>query len=266
MKALLAWRWLDSLLNGAHVVCYRETSAEHGAPVRPFSANREAFSFGSISPSGKDVPAVKTIYYKAVDASGGKHSGTVEAANLRSADQELRSNGLRPYFLHDYRELKAKIRRKKKRQKIIVACGSLAIALSLLLSGALVGYAGRERPPDIESYQKGGLILGASSLISAASEEEREFGLRIREVWDSFTEETITGVEVSKVLLTVYVNKKIRRLPQNDLEVLSEHSIRALQRRFGAVGCNLLVVEGGRTILEVQYNGITKKTTIRSWQ
>lgn len=212
------------------------------------------------------MPAVKTIYYKAYDPAGRKLTGKIQAAGIREAHLELQGSGLRPYFLHDYEKLKEMIRRRRKRKKIIVICGGVAIAISLVLSGVIVGYAGREQPTNIESIRQQGLVVGNSQAIAGKTEEERQFGQQVFDAWQSFAPDSVTGVEVNKILLMVYVNRKIRRLSDQELEMLSEQCVKALQRRFGAVGCSLLVVEDEQTIMELRYNGYLKSTTIKSFR
>lgn len=221
---------------------------------------------GLLHPGQEAASTVKTIYFRAYDETGGKRSGTMEATDVRAAATELREGGLRPYFLHDYHALKEKLRRKKKRRRIIAISGSVAVALSLLFSGLIVGYAGRERAPDIGEYEQMGLVEGAPGVVVARTKEERLFGLDIYEVWQRFSNKSVTGLEVSKFLMTVYVNKGIRHLSDKELESLAESTVRASQRHFRSSGCTLLVVENGGTILEIQYNGFTKSTTLKSYR
>jgi len=207
------------------------------------------------------------FYYKAFDEAGQKRAGIIEARDRWAADAELKRTGLRPYFLHDYQQLKKVLQQKqKKRQRLIVVVGAVAVVLSAVSSGLIVRYAGRERAPQIESYRRTGLVAGSPGIIVAKTREEREFAQEILGVWQSFCPGAVSGIEVGKLLMTVYVTRKIRALPESDLEVLASHTIRALHRRFRASGCTLLVVEGDRTILEVSYNAITRSTRVKSYR
>lgn len=209
---------------------------------------------------------MQTVYFKAFDETGGKRSGTVQAVDVRAAAQELRRNGLRPYFVHDYQELKARKRQLKRRRRILYVGGGIVIACSLVLSGLVVGYVGRERPQSIENYKKAGLVQGADNLVYAKSSEAREFGRGIHEIWQSFTNEAVTGLEVNKYLLTIYVNRQIYKVPPRDFEALAEQTVRAFQRHFNSNGCKLLVANKDETLLEVSYNGFTKAMNLKSYR
>lgn len=213
------------------------------------------------------MPAMKTFYYRAYDGAGGKRTGTIEARDRWAADAELRENGLRPYLLHDYQVLKKVLRQKQKeRRRVIAIVGAAAVVVSIVFSVVIVRYAGRERPPNIEDYKRAGLVAGSPGVIGAKTKEEREFGLEIYQVWQSLYPDTITGVEVSKLLMTVYVTRDVRHLSDNELELLASNTVHALQRRFEAGGCTLLIVRGDKTILEVRYNCITRSTRVKSYR
>ena len=225
---------------------------------------------GAVPHGGREVvPAMPFFYYKAYDAAGQKKTGVIEALHRRAADAELRRTGLRPYFLHDYQQLKKILRHKqKKRERVIaiVIVGAVAVVSSAVLSGVAVRYAGRERAPKIEEYKQTGLVTGSAGVIVAKTREEREFALDIHKVWQTFCPGAVKGLEVRKLLMTVYVTRDIRRMSEKDLEVLASQTVRALQRRFGTSGCTLLVVEGDVTILDVSYNTITKTTRVKSYR
>lgn len=210
---------------------------------------------------------MKTFYYRAYDGAGGKRTGTIEARDRWTADAELRKHGLRPYLLHDYQVLKKVLRQKQKeRRRVIAIVGAAAVVVSIVFSIVIVRWAGRERAPNIEDYRRAGLVAGSSGVIGAETKEEREFGLEIHQAWQRFYPDTVTGVDVSKLLMTVYVTRKIRDLTDNELELLASNTVRALQRRFQASGCTVLVVEGDRTILEVHYNVLTRSTRVKSYR
>ncbi len=207
------------------------------------------------------------FYYRAYDEAGQKRAGIIEARDRWAADAELRRTGLRPHFLQDYRQIKKVLREKqKKRQRLLVIGGAVAVILSALFSALIVRYAGRERAPAIEQYKRAGLVAGRPGIITAKTKEEREFAQEVLAIWQSFCPGAVSGLEVGKLLMTVYVTREIRALPASDLEVLASHTVRALHRRFGASGCTLLVVEGDATILEVSYNSITRSTRVKSYR
>jgi hypothetical protein len=210
---------------------------------------------------------MKIFYYRAYDGAGGKRTGTIEARDRWAADAELKKNGLRPYLLHDYQVLKKVLRQKQKeRRRVIAIVGAAAVVVSIVFSIVIVRWAGRERPPDIEDYRRAGLVAGNSGMIGAKTKEERAFGLEIHQAWQSLYPDTVTGVDVSKLLMTVYVTRNVRHLSENELELLASNTVRALQRRFQASGCTVLVVEGDRTILEVHYNVLTRSTRVKSYR
>ena len=186
--------------------------------------------------------------------------------DLRAADAELQRKGLRPYFLNDVESVKKALRQRRKRRRIITIVGGVAVAASFFLSGVMVRYAGRERAPDIQQYRRTGLIQEGPSLIVADSKEEREFAQQIYSTWEGFYPGTVTGLDVKKLLITVYVTNKVYDLSENELELLASNTARALQRRFSTSGCTLLVVETEITILEVTYTSLTKSTRVKSYR
>ena len=138
--------------------------------------------------------------------------------------------------------------------------------IEVVLSGLMVRYAGRERAPTIEDYKRTGRVTGRQGGIVAKTEEEHEFALEMYRVWESFCPRTVIGLEVTKLLMTVYVTRNVRRLSENDLEFLASNTVRALQRRFGRSGCTLVVFEGDTPILEVSYNTITRSTRVKTYR
>lgn len=210
---------------------------------------------------------MRTFYYRAYDEVGRKRTGTIEARDHWAADKELRKGGLRPYFVHDYQLLKKVSRQKqRKRRRIIAAAGTVAVVSSLVFSALIVRYAGRERPLNIEDYKRTGLVVGKQAGIVAKTEEEEEFAFEMYRVWESFCPRTVVGLEVTKLLMTVYVTRDIRDLPEKDLEVLASNTVLALQRRFGSGACTLVVIRGDTTILEASYNSITRSTRVKSYR
>jgi len=211
---------------------------------------------------------VRSFFYKAYNETGQKRTGVIEAPHREDADAELRKSGLCPYFLHDYHKLKEIAHRKqRKRQQMILTGGAAASVLAIAFSVLGVRYAGRERAPRIDDYRRSGIIEGNPGVIQANTKEQREFALGIQDVWENFCPEVVRGIEVSNVLMTVWVTRDVRNLSDNELDLLASNAVRALHRRFGASGCTLLVIEGtDRTILEVSYNAITKSTRLKSYR
>jgi len=211
---------------------------------------------------------VRSFFYKAYNETGQKRTGIIEAPYREDADAELRKSGLCPYFLHDYHKLKEIVRRKqRKRRHMILIGGAAATVLTVAFSVSVVRYAARERAPRIDDYKRSGIIEGNPGVIQANTKEQREFALGIQDVWESFCPKVVRGIEVSNVLMTVWVTGEVRNLSDNELDVLASNAVRALHRRFGASACTLLVVKGtDRTILEVNYNAITKSTRLKSYR
>ena len=211
---------------------------------------------------------MRSFFYKAHDEAGRKRTGVIEAPHREDADAELRKSGLRPYFLHDYHKLKQILHRKQRKRRQMILIGSaVTTVLAVMFSVFGVRYAGRERAPRIDDYKRTGIIEGNPGLIQADTKQQRKFALDIHGVWESFCPDVIQGIEVTNILMTVWVTRKVRNLSDNELEVLASNAVRALHRQFGANACTLLVVEGNdRTILEVNYNAITKSTRLKSYR
>jgi hypothetical protein len=209
---------------------------------------------------------VRLFYFRAYDQTGHKRTGAIEAPNVRAADAELRKSGLRPYFLNEYEAVRKALREKRKRERLLILGGSLAIALSLVLSGQLVRYAGRERAPDVEDYKRAGILDESSGVIVAKTKEEREFALEIYKIWDGFYPDLITGVDVKRLFMTVYVSRQVYDLSENELELLATNTTRALQRRFETSGATLLIVEGDNTVMEVNYASARQSLRVRSYR
>ena len=209
---------------------------------------------------------MRLFYFRAYDQTGHKRTGAIEAPNVRAADAELRKSGLRPYFLNEYEAVRKALREKRKRERLLILGGSLAIALSLVLSGQLVRYAGRERAPDVEDYKRAGILDESSGVIVAKTKEEREFALEIYKIWDGFYPDLITGVDVKRLFMTVYVSRQVYDLSDNELELLATNTTRALQRRFETSGATLLIVEGDNTVMEVNYASARQSLRVRSYR
>ena len=144
--------------------------------------------------------------------------------------------------------------------------GPVAILLSLYISSQIEQYAGRERAPDIEQYARAGIVQGDPGIVVAKTKALREFGGEIRTVWESFYPGSVAGLEVSTLLMTIYVTPAIRVLSDSEREALASNTVRALHRRFGSDVCTLLVVEDATTLIEVTYNAMTKSTRVKSFQ
>lgn len=204
-------------------------------------------------------------YYKAFDLANHKLSGVLDAPDEHTADLDLRKGGLRPYFLRDTRVIRHAIKKKKRRRRIIVIGGSTAVALSLVASSFVVGYAGREQAPDIAQYKRAGLLTDSPEPIIAKSAEEREFAIEMLKVWKNFIPGTVTSIEVRKIMITIYVSRKINRYSDEDVEMLATQTVKALHRRFSTTGTTLLLVRGNDTILEVRYLPLTHSTYVKSY-
>ncbi|HIJ65346.1 MAG TPA: hypothetical protein HPP77_05275 [Candidatus Hydrogenedentes bacterium] len=212
------------------------------------------------------MPAGKAYYFKAYDRAGNKRTGSIEAPDPRAADAALRQQGLRPYFVLDRRKVKkALLRRKVKRKQLILGLGIAAIGASLIFSSLLVRYAGRERAPNVAQYRKAGILEGYSGMIYTERKEEREFGVKMVQIWESFYPGVVTGVEVRKLMLTIYVTKRVRKIPDNELDMLVSNTVRALHRQFGAAVCTVLVIRGDETLLEATYDSLSRSVHIRSY-
>ena len=211
---------------------------------------------------------MRSFFYKAYNEAGRKRTGVIEAPHREDADAELRKSGLRPYFLHDYHKLKEILRRKqRKRRQIIVVSGVVATVLAVVFSIVVVRYAGRDRSPLIDDYVRTGIVQGNPGVIQAGTKEQRKFALDLSGVWENFCPGVIKGIEVTNVLMTIWVTKHVRNLSDNELELLASNAVRALHRQFGSNACTLLVVEGtDRTIFEVSFNALNKATRIKSYR
>lgn len=201
-------------------------------------------------------------YYKAYDGAGHKRSGTIHAANSHEAHFVLRETGLRPYFVCDYVKLRREIRQKRRRRALVATLiGAAPVAMGI--AALLVAYSGRERAPDVGAYAKTGFITGATGLIVAGDDEQRLFGSEIFQRWENFCLGAVTGIEVRKTFMVIYVNRVIRTISDEELETLATNTVRSLQRRFEVNSCSLLVVEDGKTILEVEYSAGTRSTRVK---
>lgn len=199
-------------------------------------------------------------YYRAYDGVGHKHSGKIDAYDQHAAETSLHHKGLHPYFVREYQKLKKEILKKRKRHRILMGSGVAISIAAFVGSGLMVRYAGREQAPPVEAYVQAGILEGATSAIYGKSAEERAFAGDIFEVWQSFTDEAVTGIEVTKLMMIVYVSRKIRKMEEGELEMLASNTVRALQRRFKRTACTLLVVQDNSTILETKYNAYTRNT------
>ena len=215
---------------------------------------------------GEGGRRMTTYVYKAYDPAGHKKAGTVVVESVFDARRILRDKGLKIYFLEDLKSVKQQVRRKKRRRRTLYISGSILIALALVTSGVMVGYAGREQALGLEAYQEVGAVRGHAGTVYAKTDAEMAFAQNIYDAWSSFTPGVITGIEVQRSVMTVYVSRKISQVSDNDVEALVTSSVRALQREFGASGTTLLLVKDDVTLMEVRYSPYTRSTNIKDFR
>lgn len=208
---------------------------------------------------------MRGYYYRARDQAGRKHTGTIEAFDRHSASATLRRNGLRPYFIFDYHVVKKIAQRKKKRERVLIVLGVLLILASFPISTYIVRRA-EERAPSVEDYARTGILTGASGIIVAEGEDERALAQDTYEAWETLHPGMITGVEVTRFIMSIYVNAKVREVSDNDLESLGVTTIRAHHRRLGSKAVQLLVVEDEMTLMEVEYNVLSGTPHVKSYR
>ena len=207
-----------------------------------------------------------TFVYKAYDQLGNKKAGKIAVPSELDARRELRDHGLSAYFLEDLRAVKKALRKRKKRRQILAVVGVILISAAMLLSGLMVGYAGRERALTMEDYQSAGVVTGGSGNLVAATDKDKRFARRIYEAWQSFAPGVLTGIEVRKHVMTLYVGRRVSEISDEDLEYLATQSVRAVQREYDSAGATLLIIQDDVPIMEVRYNGFTKSTKITQYK
>jgi len=107
------------------------------------------------------------------------------------------------------------------------------------------------------------VLRGHAGTIVADSPELQSFAHRIVEAWNSFTPGLITGIEVRKNLMSLYVSSSVKDIGDDDMEVLATNSLRSLQREFKASGVSMLIIEDELTIMELYYSPFTRSMKIR---
>ncbi|MCP4640734.1 MAG: hypothetical protein GY851_09890, partial [bacterium] len=162
-----------------------------------------------------------------------------------------------------YHAVKKAFRRKKKREHTLIGLGVVLILLSFPVSTYFVRHAERERAPDIEDYKRTGIVTGATGIITAKGERERQFAQNTYDVWETYRPGTVTGVEVTRLVVGVYVNSKVRSLSDEDLEMLTVATVKAHHRQLRSKACTLLVVEGTTTIVEAEYNVLSGEPHVK---
>lgn len=207
-----------------------------------------------------------TFVYKAYDQLGNKKAGKIAVPSESDARRELRDHGLSAYFLEDLRIVRKALQKRKKRRQILAIVGVFLIAAAMLLSGLMVGYAGRERGLSLENYQTAGAVTGGSGTLVADTDQGKKFARTMYEAWQSFAPGVLTGIEVRKHFLTLYVARNVSEIPEEDLEYLATQSVRALQREYDSAGATLLVILDDVPIMEIRYNGFTKSTKITQYK
>lgn len=109
-------------------------------------------------------------------------------------------------------------------------------------------------------------MAGGSGNLLADTDEGKQFARKIYEAWQSFAPDVITGIEVRKYFLTLYVDRKVSTIAANDLEFLATQSVRAAQREYDSAGATLLIIQDDVPIMEVRYNGFTRSTRITKYE
>lgn len=203
-----------------------------------------------------------TYLYKAYDRRGHRKTGTIRVYSAKEAHLQLRTKGLKAYFLEDLAEVKRELRHRNRVRKAILISGAILVAGALLVSGLVVGYASKAPPPDVQAYKEAGILKGGSGNVVADSPEAKRFARDIFDAWQQLAPGIVNGVEVHRGYMTLYVTRAVRQMPGDDLELLATNTVKALQRQSKSFGVTLLVVEGNLTILEAQYNGLSKDTRI----
>ena len=207
-----------------------------------------------------------TFVYKAYDQLGNKKAGKIAVPSEMDARRELRDHGLSAYFLEDIRAVRKALHKRKKRRKILAIAGVILIAAAMFMSGFMVRYSGRERDLSLEDYQTAGAVTGGSGTLVADSDQGKQFARQMYEAWHSFAPGVLTGIEVRKHFMTLYVARKVSRLPDEDLEYLATQSVSALQRQYDTAGATLLIIQDDVPIMEIRYNGFTKSTKITHYK
>lgn len=205
-------------------------------------------------------------YYKAYDGAGSKKRGIIDAPDERAADRRLRRTGLRPYVICDFEIVKSKAHKEKRRRKQILISGVVSIVAALWFSGFIVGYAGRQKAPDIQAYEEGGVLVGATQMIFGATPVEREFAQDMADLWDSYAPGTRDGLEATTFLVTVYANPKVNDLTDDQVDLLVSQIIRAQRRRFHVQGPQVIVVLDETTLLEAVYSETNRSIDIVSYE
>ena len=199
------------------------------------------------------LPMIKYVY-KADNAYGDERRGIIAAPSVSDARRLLREKGLVSTFLEDAVTYKRKRRVRKRRQKIILWTGAILIVGALAASVSMTIMSNRETAPDVAVLQQSGVLRGNAGNIVADSDETKDFAYRIIEAWNSFAPRIITGIEVRRNLMILYVSGTKTGIDANDLEVLATNSLRSLQREFDAIGVTMLIIEDDLTIMELKFN------------
>ena len=241
-------------------------SSHHNGNVPPLpatvSCNPSAGETSRARPSqGPKVgSAMATFVYKAYDQLGNKKAGKIAVPSEMDARRELRDHGLSAYFLQDLHAFKRRLKKRKKRQRVLAIGGVIAIAAAMLLSGLMVGYAGREQALTVEDYQAAGVAMGGSGNFVVDTDQGARFARKIYEAWHSFAPGVVNGIEVHKHFMALYVSRKVSSIDDDDLELLATSTVRAVQREYDSAGATLLNNQDDVPIMENKYNRFTKST------
>jgi hypothetical protein len=201
--------------------------------------------------------------YKADNAWGNESMGTVLARTAADARQILREKGLISTYLEDSKTYKEKRRKRKKRQKILITVGVVLVSTAGAASTWMNLRPDKEVAPVVADMKESGVIRSSGGTVVAGNKEEEAFAHRIVEAWNSYSLGLVTGIELRKNIMALYVTPKATRLEGSDLQSLSTTSIKALQREFKASAVTMLLIQDDTTVMELYYNSITKKTKIQ---
>lgn len=204
--------------------------------------------------------------YKADNALGNESMGTVLARTVADARQILREKGLVSTYLEDSKTYKMKRRRRRKRQRMLIVAGVILIAAAGTTSAWMNFRPEKAVAPEVAGLKTSGVIVSNGGTVVAESKEGEDLALRIIDSWNTYAPGLVSGIELKKSIMAMYITPKATRLTGDDLQSLATNSVKALHREFKASGVTMLLIEDNVTVMELYYNPFSKKTKIQDYR
>jgi hypothetical protein len=206
-------------------------------------------------------------YFEAITVTGHTQKKVLKARDKKEADKRLRNSGLQPILIENAHVAKKKKQAKKVQTRRTFRNTLLTVA-SVSLVGGIAAYlmmldVGSPDKFKSKTLARSGIVAHSTNIINAKTREEREFAREMFGIWEMAFPDSVSGIEINhKGLMLLYVKEGKGDFNKDDLRFQAESMVRALQRRFEASNCIVLVVRGEKTLAEAKFRKKKVEVTV----